>query len=168
MRYATGMLSSGARAVDIDIDEGSLRAVMPGASSVVAQADGSAVTVQLKGVEPALKAFKACEDGLLRSWGADPSAMTAFIDTRLVSTWFGRDSYPPAALRVRASAQVIAMVTVDPQGKPVACRAVAGSGNADLDEGTCLILQRRARYLPAEAGMTANRFSVTSVRWVMS
>ena len=57
---------------------------------------------------------------------------------------------------------------VDPRGKAVACRTVAGSGNADLDKVTCLILQRRARYVPAEAGMTANRFSVTSVRWLMS
>jgi TonB family protein len=38
------------------------------------------------------------------------------------------------------------MLTVDRNGMPTACRVVESSGYADLDEGTCAVAIKNARF----------------------
>ena len=145
----------------------SVRAALGDATSITIETDGTSVALQLQNTGRALDALKACEDRLLRGWGVDPATRATLDDSVQLSDLFGPQSYPPAALRDGASGQVIVVVTVDPEGKPTACRMVASSGNAALDEATCRILERRARYKPADAGRRENRSAVASVHWYL-
>jgi len=57
--------------------------------------------------------------------------------------------YPPGAVLARTQGMVAYGLRIDPQGRVTACRIVASSGSAALDEATCRILRSRARYMPA-------------------
>jgi protein TonB len=57
--------------------------------------------------------------------------------------------YPRSASRVRASGTVIARLTIAPDGRVSACAITRSSNNADLDEATCRLIQKRFRYAPA-------------------
>ncbi|MBY8827844.1 energy transducer TonB [Hephaestia mangrovi] len=63
--------------------------------------------------------------------------------------WFDPDSYPPTALRAGEEGSVRVKVAVDSDGVPIRCRVVQSSGYADLDQGTCDIVMRRGRFVPA-------------------
>ena len=40
-------------------------------------------------------------------------------------------------------------LTIDPAGRVIGCAVTRSSGSRVLDEATCRLLQRRARYTPA-------------------
>lgn len=63
--------------------------------------------------------------------------------------WITSDDYPSRALRDEAQGRVTASWTVNEQGRAENCQIVSSSGNADLDEATCALVLRRARYTPA-------------------
>lgn len=61
-----------------------------------------------------------------------------------------RDSdYPRAARRAKATGTVIVHFDVFTDGRVGNCRIAASSGNRDLDETTCRLVERRFRYAPA-------------------
>ena len=58
-------------------------------------------------------------------------------------------------------------VTVDTEGKVASCQVTRSSGHADLDDATCKLVTRRARFKPAtdgEGNPTTGSYS-NSVRW---
>jgi periplasmic protein TonB len=59
------------------------------------------------------------------------------------------DDYPAAAEGTGAHGTVRFTLTIDPSGRVVGCTIVHSSGSAVLDEATCKIMTRRARYTPA-------------------
>jgi len=59
------------------------------------------------------------------------------------------DDYPPAARRAEVDGTVTARLTVTAIGYPSACAVIASSGSEILDQTTCDIYQRRARFEPA-------------------
>jgi protein TonB len=61
---------------------------------------------------------------------------------------FSVDDYPAAAKGSGAHGKVVARLTIDTSGRVVACKIIHSSGFAVLDEATCNILRRRARYGP--------------------
>ncbi len=61
----------------------------------------------------------------------------------------GGEDYPVAALGARAEGTVRFTLTVDPGGRVVGCTVVHSSGSSVLDQATCNIMRRRARYTPA-------------------
>ncbi|MET0310038.1 MAG: TonB family protein [Sphingomonas sp.] len=67
--------------------------------------------------------------------------------------WIGgriRDSdYPRAALRAGASGTVHLRFTVGVKGRVTDCTVTRSSGNVDLDETTCRLIQQRFRYRPS-------------------
>jgi protein TonB len=63
---------------------------------------------------------------------------------------FSADDYPAAAARKGEEGTVQAVLTVSAEGRVTACRIIRTSGSASLDDGTCRILQRRARFIPAQ------------------
>ncbi len=65
------------------------------------------------------------------------------------ASWITSDDYPSRALRDEAQGRVTAAWDINAQGRAENCRIVSSSGNADLDEQTCVLVLRRARYQPA-------------------
>lgn len=61
---------------------------------------------------------------------------------------FSYDDYPAEAVRNHWEGTVIADLTISPAGTPTACRIVESSGHSILDEKTCDLLIRRARFTP--------------------
>lgn len=62
---------------------------------------------------------------------------------------FSADDYPVEAQRSGEEGTVRAELTIDERGQVSRCTIMAGSGHSALDEATCRILQRRARFTPA-------------------
>lgn len=57
--------------------------------------------------------------------------------------------YPRAAVRARAQGDVVAHLSIDPDGLVAECRVARSSGSADLDATTCRLIRERFRYRPA-------------------
>jgi len=61
-----------------------------------------------------------------------------------------RDSdYPEGAARVRAGGVVTVEFVVETDGRVTQCHVVESSGRRDLDETTCVLIERRYRFEPA-------------------
>jgi protein TonB len=74
------------------------------------------------------------------------SAQSAKGDLR---TLFSADDYPAAAQAAGAEGTAQAELTVGPSGQVVGCNLVRSTGNSSLDQATCNILRRRAKFTPA-------------------
>jgi len=85
-----------------------------------------------------------------------------------VRTVFTADDYPAIAQEKGQEGTVQAQLTVDPGGRVARCTVIRSSGYASLDNATCAILQRRARFTPATnaAGRPIESTVVTPpVKW---
>lgn len=67
--------------------------------------------------------------------------------------WITDDDYPAIALRNREAGQVKFGLTVAGDGSVERCRITGSSGSAALDEATCSLLTRRARFSVSRPGM---------------
>lgn len=61
---------------------------------------------------------------------------------------FSKDDYPPAAAGTGAHGKVVVRLTIDTTGRIAGCTIMQSSGYSVLDQATCNILRRRARYGP--------------------
>lgn len=86
------------------------------------------------------------------------------------SYWITQDDYPAAAHRAGQQGDTAFRLDVDVQGRVAACTITTSSGSAFLDEATCTLLKRRARFKPARDAAGANvAGSWSSVfRWRLS
>ncbi len=64
--------------------------------------------------------------------------------------YFGRDNYPPSAVRNGDQGRVAATLTIGTDGRVTDCRVTSSSGSRDLDDTTCRIARSRVRYNPAK------------------
>jgi TonB family protein len=73
--------------------------------------------------------------------------------------WFAVNDYPEAARRAHASGKVGFRIDVDEHGLPVNCTVTESSGDAGLDDGTCVLAMQRGRFIPGHdaAGTTDPR-----------
>jgi len=67
-----------------------------------------------------------------------------------VRTIFSSDDYPVEAQRNGEEGTVQAELSIDARGRVLGCRVIRSSGHASLDSATCSIVQRRARFKPAQ------------------
>ena len=82
---------------------------------------------------------------------------------------FSTSDYPAAALRADQQGTVAIDAAVDPTGRVTACAVTTSSGSVSLDVTTCSIIQRRARFTPAQDGAgraVADRVQAR-IRWVL-
>ena len=63
--------------------------------------------------------------------------------------FFSYSDYPAAARRAGVTGAVWAALAVDRDGKPTDCQIIESSGSESLDDGTCAIALKRARFTPA-------------------
>ena len=77
------------------------------------------------------------------------------------------DDYPSASLRNNEEGVTRYRLDVGADGKVIACTATGSSGHPALDETTCKLLQRRARFNPAKNSSGEAVASVWNgaVRW---
>ena len=83
--------------------------------------------------------------------------------------WVTNDDYPAEAVRNEQHGTTGFRLTIDTNGKIIGCDITSSSGFASLDETTCRVITRRARFSPALdkkgkpiTGTWASRF-----RWVL-
>ena len=62
---------------------------------------------------------------------------------------FSPDDYPSSAQSAGAEGTVRASITVGPDGRVTGCSVTQSSGNNALDNATCNIIRRRAKFTPA-------------------
>lgn len=74
---------------------------------------------------------------------------TAVKPINNIWTWATINDYPSLALRMQLEGRTGALLTVSPAGLVTACSLVQSSGVQMLDEITCAVLSRRARFSPA-------------------
>jgi protein TonB len=82
-------------------------------------------------------------------------------------SWATPDDYPSRALREDREGVTRFQVSVGPDGKVQSCSVTGSSGHPDLDDATCKLVTRRARFNPATDGEghpTSGSYS-NSVRW---
>ncbi|MBW6524930.1 TonB family protein [Sphingomonas sp. RHCKR47] len=83
------------------------------------------------------------------------------------SSWITTEDYPAAALRAEDEGVVSLTVQVGSDGRVTGCSVTASSGSATLDNATCRLYQRRARFEPArnDAGNAIATSYDDRVRW---
>lgn len=75
--------------------------------------------------------------------------------------------YPVAALRNNDQGRVTVSLDIDAAGRPSRCTVTTSSGFASLDEVTCAVAMRTARFVPATRnGMhVAGTYGPLSINW---
>jgi protein TonB len=82
-------------------------------------------------------------------------------------SWANTNDYPARALREEREGVTRFSVSVGADGRVTSCNVTGSSGHSDLDETTCRLIQRRARFNPATDGEgrpTTDTWS-SAVRW---
>ncbi|VXC78687.1 energy transducer TonB [Sphingomonas sp. 8AM] len=81
--------------------------------------------------------------------------------------WISTDDYPPSALRAEEEGVVGISMRIGADGRVESCAVTAPSGHASLDQATCRLYQRRARFTPArdDAGTAIAGTFTDRIRW---
>lgn len=96
-----------------------------------------------------------------------PSKATAAAAKSGRAGWITTEDYPAAAIRAEAQGIVAISVAIDANGRVADCTVTRSSGNAQLDEATCRLYTRRARFTPArdDAGNPVAGTAVDRISW---
>jgi len=93
------------------------------------------------------------------------SAQSAKGDLRSL---FSGDDYPASAQAAGAEGTARASLTVGADGRVVGCNITQSTGNGALDQATCNILRRRAKFTPARdsnGNATTDTVQTPPIRW---
>jgi protein TonB len=80
---------------------------------------------------------------------------------------FSTDDYPQSAIRNEEQGTTAVRLSIGPDGRVSGCDITASSGSSALDNATCNILRRRARFTPAkdQAGNPITDSYSQRIRW---
>lgn len=83
------------------------------------------------------------------------------------ANWITTEDYPGSAQRANEEGTTAIRVQIDGEGKVTTCAVTSSSGSAALDDATCKLYQRRARFNPAKdaAGNPIATTYSDRVRW---
>jgi TonB family protein len=116
-----------------------------------------------------LAALKTCNANLMQSWGFDPREddLIATEAKKRGGSQYG-DFYPAAAVPLHAEGTTTIVWTIAVDGHVSACRVVATSGYAMLDEASCSEV-KSAQYTPAigKDGKPMESHSTGRISWVL-
>ena len=65
-------------------------------------------------------------------------------------SWVTNDDYPPRALRSEEEGTTGVRLSIGTDGRVTGCDVTSSSGSSELDDATCRLLTRRARFEPAK------------------
>lgn len=138
-----------------------VRDSLSSATSLSISVGADTFVLQTGKLQPLLDALSTCSKDLLNSWGVDPANFeTAGPDD--APKIFTDNDFPAAAMGV--SARIVLVLPLDEYGRVTACRIVASSDNKALDETTCDLAKRRARY--PQAPGKKYRWAILSSTWI--
>jgi TonB family protein len=63
--------------------------------------------------------------------------------------WAGKIEYPAKAKRQRSEGVTYFDLLISPDGKPTSCRTTKSSGSDELDQTTCAVALKQAKFRPA-------------------
>ncbi len=91
------------------------------------------------------------------------------IPTSHPGTWANSADYPPSALRDERDGNVGFGLTIDKLGRAINCIIISSSGYSDLDDATCAMINRRARFYPAtdKEGKPTTGYYANQIKWRM-
>ena len=80
---------------------------------------------------------------------------------------FSTDDYPQSAIRNEEQGTTAVRMTIGTDGRVADCTITSSSGSSALDNATCSILRRRARFTPAkdQAGHPISDSFSQRIRW---
>lgn len=82
---------------------------------------------------------------------APPSAAPIALQPRgSPQSWMTTDDYPPSALRDGVEGTVGTVLLIGADGKVTSCSVTSSSGSSLLDDTSCRLLTRRARFQPGK------------------
>jgi len=83
--------------------------------------------------------------------------------------WFDQNSYPKEAIRAGAQGRVVVDIVIDERGVLSQCSVFVSAGNAALDQATCDLAMKKARFTPARdtTGRAISSKARLPVRWVL-
>lgn len=86
-----------------------------------------------------------------------------------LASYVSNDDYPPSAIRAEEQGTTGFRLDVGPDGRVTNCTVTSSSGSSALDQATCRLMQRRARFTPAkDADGSPTTDSVSSrIKWVL-
>jgi TonB-like protein len=129
------------------------------------------LTFHLGPMDKPMDAMRACLDELLTHWGIDAVAHHS-LTRRAAPTsdpgrWLTTSDYPTNMLRENRSGVVHFRLMVDAQGKPSSC--IVQTGGSDFDKLTCVLLMKRAHFVPAldARGNPIPSYYSNSVVWLV-
>jgi len=84
-----------------------------------------------------------------------------------LNSLFSTDDYPQSAIRNEEQGTTAVRLSVGTDGRVTDCSITASSGSTALDNATCNIIRRRARYTPAQdqAGNPVGGSDTARIRW---
>ncbi len=124
------------------------------------------VGMHYNGAREAMNALQHCIDAKLREWGVDSAALRSLRRYPILrlDSWVSYQDYPKDALAQKQGGTVVVRLTANESGKVTNCAVVLSSGVKSLDDVTCRIALRRARYKPA-VGANGRRTSATFINY---
>ncbi len=83
------------------------------------------------------------------------------------ASWVSEDDYPPVAARAGEQGIVAFRLEVDSNGNPTSCGIVDAAASGELQQQTCALLLKRARFRPARdaRGRSIAASYTSRVRW---
>jgi periplasmic protein TonB len=83
--------------------------------------------------------------------------------------WATDADYPSSAVRAEESGTTGFRLEVGPDGRATSCNVTSSSGSSTLDEATCRLVQRRARFTPAKdtSGAAVSDTYSSRIKWVL-
>lgn len=161
---------NGKHLIQIDIERSKIE-TLRAAKLLHIRAEKRNWSFKLGNVAGAMKALKDCENNLLVRWGMDPTVL-ALIDTPALHPFglvsiFRVSDYPSGAVSRKEQGTAGVRYWIGINGKVSDCRIVEMSGSAILDQRTCEVITKRARYMPArvESGEPVASIGFQRIRW---
>jgi hypothetical protein len=156
----SAVIASGQPAYNISLD-GDFMAAMALGKAVTITVGKSSFPIATGKIQPVLTALAACNADLFRSWGVvDLKADADLPKSVNPGQWFTNDAWPS---EVEIFAKVVLLLTVAPNGKVSACKAVVSSKNTKIYAAACNIAKNRGRYVAITGNV--DRYSIISVSW---
>lgn len=181
VRYSDGSIPSYAMASSgwangmvltaIDLPRSSLAPLVAGGKIAIRFGPGLNHEFAPTAMAAAMQALAKCERDLLKGWGMTEAAQDAIATMPKVdyTKLFTNRDYPDKLVEKGIQGSVGALLTIDSNGAVSACRAIESSRTVELDELTCAIFLKRARYEPAidKSGKAVPALSYYRVNWMI-
>lgn len=128
--------------------------------------------VKLPAMDDVGKLLDSCEEALAESLGlpvAEQRRLAVLPVEKSGKPVFNTNDYPRGALIQNKGASTVVAVMVEADGQASRCHIVDRSNVPELDQRTCTVLMKRARFSPAvdTAGRAVRALSPVRVTWLI-